>query len=463
MNKSLAVLLIVVILLTFAAPATGEAAQIVPPDPGLPGPFPVAQDDFTLQTLGATIFYPGANGVVAEGGPFPGLVLGHGFARSRAQHVNNGLFLASHGFIVVTVNFPNPLAPDFEAWAAQISAALDWMEVQNADPLSPFFGKIDTDRFGVLGHSAGGMAAWVAASQDSRIKATMPLDPVPATGADLTALGAAVTNPSGWTGAPGSSCNASASYNQFYPLVQASHKAKYIVTDATHCDFEDPTNVLCTLVCGSASEARRQIWRRYTVSWLNYYLKGDTDYYYYIIGAGLVDDLAAGRLTTATALNTQPRNAGVQAATNGGGAALSWLPYPVTPVAGYDVYRRLLPDPTPVLVASVGVTGAFTDTGLRAGQYEYALLSRDTAGNPHQPLALPVLDVPCYEYDVAPADCDGLVDALDIQAVALAWQTVPGQPAYNPRYDVDGDQVITIVDVQMVAAQWGWPSAAQQP
>ncbi|MCB0239130.1 MAG: hypothetical protein KDH08_10915, partial [Anaerolineae bacterium] len=76
MNKSLAVLLIVVILLTFAAPATGEAAQIVPPDPGLPGPFPVAQDDFTLQTLGATIFYPGANGVVAEGGPFPGLVLG---------------------------------------------------------------------------------------------------------------------------------------------------------------------------------------------------------------------------------------------------------------------------------------------------------------------------------------------------------------------------------------------------
>ncbi|MCB0239131.1 MAG: hypothetical protein KDH08_10920, partial [Anaerolineae bacterium] len=85
--------------------------------------------------------------------------------------------------IVVTVNFPNPLAPDFEAWAAQISAALDWMDVQNADPLSPFFGKIDADRFGVLGHSAGGMAAWVAASQDSRIKATMPLDPVPATGA----------------------------------------------------------------------------------------------------------------------------------------------------------------------------------------------------------------------------------------------------------------------------------------
>lgn len=462
MKPTFLALLIVVMLVAAAGPATSQA-QTIPPDPGLPGPYPVAQDDFTLQGLGATLFYPGAAGSVADGGPFPGLVLGHGFARSRAQHVNNAVFLASHGYIVVTVNFPNPLAPDFDAWAAQISTALDWMEAQNSDPVSPLSGQIDTDRFGVLGHSAGGMATWVAASQDSRIKATMPLDPVPGGGADLAALGAAVTNPSGWTGAPGSSCNASASYNQFYPLVQASHKAQYIVADATHCDFEDPTNFLCTAVCGSASEARRQAWRRYAVSWLNYYLKGDTDYYYYIIGAGLVDDLANGRLTNTTALNTRPRAASATVAANGGSVGLRWLPYPVTPVAGYDMYRRRLPEPAPLLIASLDVTGVFTDSGLPAGQYEYALLSRDTGGNLHQPIVLPVLDAPCYQFDVAPATCDGLVDALDIQAVALAWQSSPGQPTYDPRYDVDGDQTITIVDVQTFAAQWGWPSLAQQP
>lgn len=462
MKKLFLVSLVVLGLMTVIRPSPSYA-QVVPPDPGLPGPYPVAQDDFTLQGLGATVFSPDVGGAVASGSPFPGLVLGHGFARSRAQHVNNAVFLASHGYVVVTVNFPNPLAPDFDAWAAQISAALDWMEAQNSDPISSLFGQIDTDRFGVLGHSAGGMAAWVAASQDSRIKATMPLDPVPGGGADLTALGAAVTNPSGWTGAPASSCNANASYNQFYPLVQASHKAQYIVTDATHCDFEDPTNVLCTLVCGNASDVRRQVWRRYTVSWLNYYLKGDTDYYYYIIGAGLVDDLASGRLTNTTALNTRPRDASATVAPSGGSVDLTWLPYPVTPVAGYDVYRRLLPEPAPVLVASIGVTGVFTDTGLPAGQYEYALLSRDTGGNLHQPIALPALDVPCYEFDVAPVACDGVVDAMDIQAVALAWQSTAGQPAYDPRYDVDGDQTITIVDVQTFAAQWGWPSLTQQP
>ena len=46
---------------------------------------------------------------------------------------------------------------------------------------------------------------------------------------------------------------------------------------------------------------------------------------------------------------------------------------------------------------------------------------------------------------------------------AKAWQSAAGQPGYDPRFDADGDQPITVVDVQSFAAQWGWPSAAQQP
>ncbi len=214
-SKQVMSALIVVFLAASIVPAPG-LAQSTPPDPGLPGPFPVDQFSFTLQSLGATVFYPGVAGVMAAGGPFPGLVVGHGFARTRAQHANNGAFLASHGTIVVTVDFPNPLSPDFDAWAAQISAALDWMEAENVAPASRFHNQIDVSRFGVLGHSAGGMATWVAAGQDSRIKAIMPLDPVPGQGADPNALGAGLTMPSAWVAAPGSSCNASASYQQVY-------------------------------------------------------------------------------------------------------------------------------------------------------------------------------------------------------------------------------------------------------
>jgi dienelactone hydrolase len=451
-------ILLAIVLVLAALPAFGGHAQGVPADPGLPGPYPTDQFDFTLQGLGATVFYPGTAGTVAAGGPFSGLVLGHGFARARAQHANNGVFLASHGYVVVTVDFPNPLSPDFDAWAAQISAALDWLEAQNADPASRFYQQIAADRLGALGHSAGGMATWVAAGQDSRIKANMPLDPVPANDADLPALGAGLAVPSGWTGAPGSSCNANASYGQFYPLVAAGHKAQYIISSATHCDFEDPTNFLCTLTCGGTSDARRQVWRRYTVAWFKYYLDGETGYFHYLHGDGLANDLAAGRLTGATARNTEPRNGNVLAAPNGGAVSLNWQPYPATPLAGYSIYRRLLPDPDGQLVAATGMSGSFDDVGLPAGQYEYTLRTRDTAGNQHQPVVLPPLDVPCYTFDVAPAVCDGQVNALDIQAVAAAWQIAAGQPGYDPRFNVDGDQVITVVDVQTFAAQWGWPA-----
>ena len=460
---TLRVILLAAMLLASPWAAPASRAQSVPPDPGLAGSYPVDQFNFTLQSLGATVFYPGAGGVVASGGPYSGVVLGHGFGRARAQHVNNGIFLASHGFVVVTVDFPNPFSPDFNAWAAQISAALDWLEAQNADPASRFYGRIAVNRLGVLGHSAGGMAAWVAAGQDSRIKAVMPLDPVPGSGADLTALGAGLTVPSGWTGAPGSSCNSSASYSQLYPLVAAAHKAQYIVSNATHCDFEDPTNFLCTLNCGGTSDARRQVWRRYTVAWLKYYLNGDTAYYYYLHGNGLTADLTAGRLTNNTARNTEPRNASATAPADGGSALLSWQPYPVTPLAGYNVYRRRLPDPTPQQIATLGMTGVYLDSGLTAGQYEYVLRSRDTAGNEHQPVTLPLLTVACYRFDVAPNPCDGQVDLMDVEAVALAWLSTVGQPGYNARYDFDGDQAITVVDVQTVAAHWGWPGSGAAP
>lgn len=456
-RRRLAPFLLALVLAFTTMPAFDGRAQGVPTDPGLPGPYATEQFNFTLQGLGATVFYPGAGGAVAAGGPFPGLVLGHGFARARAQHVNNGAFLASHGYIVVTVDFPNPFSPDFDAWAGQISAALDWLTAQNADSASRFYQQIAVDRLGALGHSAGGMATWVAAGQDSRIKATMPLDPVPANGADLPALGAGLVAPSGWTGAPGSSCNASASYNQLYPLTAASHKAQYIVSNATHCDFEDPSNFLCTLTCGGTSDARRQVWRRYTVAWFKYYLDGNTGYFHYLHGDGLAADLAAGRLTGATARNTEPRDASAAVAVSGGAALLNWQPYPRTPLAGYSIYRRQLPDPVFQPIASPGTIGEYLDIGLPAGQYEYVLRSRDSAGNEHQPLTLPVQEVPCYDLDVAPTDCDGQINVLDIQAVALAWPSTAGQPGFAPRLDVNGDQAITVADVQTVAGRWGWP------
>lgn len=61
----------------------------------------------------------------------------------------------------------------------------------------------------------------------------------------------------------------------------------------------------------------------------------------------------------------------------------------------------------------------------------------------------------CYWADL---NCDDQVSVSDIAAEAMHWQTSDGQWDYSPVYDSNGDNVVDIVDVQAVAAQWGWTS-----
>lgn len=59
----------------------------------------------------------------------------------------------------------------------------------------------------------------------------------------------------------------------------------------------------------------------------------------------------------------------------------------------------------------------------------------------------------CYWADL---DCDDLVGVSDVSIEASHWQASAGQWNYSLVYDVDESGVIDIVDVQAVAAQWGW-------
>ncbi|MEZ4767120.1 MAG: M28 family peptidase [Caldilineales bacterium] len=61
----------------------------------------------------------------------------------------------------------------------------------------------------------------------------------------------------------------------------------------------------------------------------------------------------------------------------------------------------------------------------------------------------------CYWADL---NCDDQVTVTDITTEAAHWQSSDGQWNYSPVYDPDGDDDVDIVDVQLLAAQWGWTS-----
>jgi hypothetical protein len=53
-------------------------------------------------------------------------------------------------------------------------------------------------------------------------------------------------------------------------------------------------------------------------------------------------------------------------------------------------------------------------------------------------------------------DCNHFVEVKDILNVALAYGSYPGDPRYNPNYDINNDAFIDIKDVLATALNFGW-------
>lgn len=164
-----------------------------------PGPLPVgsaerrfvdasrptdANGDFAgalTRTLEATLWYPDG-----KPGSHPLLVYSHGFMSMRGENVPLAQLLASHGYVVVSVDYPltngsapgGPNVADVVNQPADVRFVIDevlgWDESER-----PFAGTIDRDRIGVLGLSLGGLTTTLAAYhprlRDPRIRAALSI------------------------------------------------------------------------------------------------------------------------------------------------------------------------------------------------------------------------------------------------------------------------------------------------
>jgi len=140
------------ISLTFAAEA---AAQ----DYAAPGPEAFTTTDFangTAGSLGGKLVVPN------RAGKYPLLVNTHGFSGNAAQQLGWGEHFASYGFVAVVPSMPGGLPPDHRGNGDIIRA----LALLFSDPthVSPAQGKVDVERIGLSGHSAGGLQTTFAAA-----------------------------------------------------------------------------------------------------------------------------------------------------------------------------------------------------------------------------------------------------------------------------------------------------------
>jgi hypothetical protein len=74
--------------------------------------------------------------------------------------------MASQGFVIVGIR-------ESTGDAVLMSAAIDWLEDQAANPSSPMHDRLILDRVGVFGHSMGGLSSEAIAQTDKRVSTAL--------------------------------------------------------------------------------------------------------------------------------------------------------------------------------------------------------------------------------------------------------------------------------------------------
>ncbi|MDD5222927.1 MAG: hypothetical protein PHE84_02980 [bacterium] len=146
------------------------------------------------RTLVVDIRYPSTTGgkgstLDLSRGPYPLIVLSHGYMAQGRLYSFFTNHLASYGYVIAAPDFPltNLAAPgganpaDVLNQPGDVSFVMDRMLDFSANPGHLLAGSIDPDRIGVAGHSLGGFTTLVVTFSpvygDDRIKASMPMAP----------------------------------------------------------------------------------------------------------------------------------------------------------------------------------------------------------------------------------------------------------------------------------------------
>jgi MYXO-CTERM domain-containing protein len=205
-------------------------------------------------------------------GPAPVVAVGHGFPRSKANMVGWGQELARRGYVVAVPSFPFG-APDHAGNAKILAGLLAWMVTQGQSAGSLLFGRVDGERRGVVGYSAGGLSAVLAAADEPSIDVVVGLDPVDVGGAGQQAA-PKLQVPVTFIRAEAHACNSNGNAAQIFAALTVPRLSLQVI-GGTHCDGESPADPLCALTCGAQDAQRHARFRRYAFATLDHVLLCD--------------------------------------------------------------------------------------------------------------------------------------------------------------------------------------------
>lgn len=283
-------------------------------DPAADGPYTyeVLDDVVQVAATGSSVPVHCAFPTAGPGaGPFPVILVAHGFQLPPSQYYSYVYRLATFGYVAVAVDFPaGMMAANHVRNAQDVLGALDWAAAK-----PELSGQADTALAGATGHSLGGKVSLLAATMDSRIKAAITLDPVdtatacdPALCPDVSAM-MPIPIPTGFigetldsTGFPQACAPAADNFLTFYAGTSPPSLLVEVL-GAAHMSFlDDPGSCgMPCLLCQQATVSNDEVTalsRAFVVAFYERHLKGNAGYDTYLTGAEAQARYVASGLAT---------------------------------------------------------------------------------------------------------------------------------------------------------------------
>jgi len=205
--------------------------------------------------------------------PFPGVVVIPGFTEAQNAINQWGTFLASHGFVVMTVDtaasgVANTGVPP-AARAQGLWEGVTTLKAENTRSGSPIAGQLDTARMVVMGHSMGGGGTMLAANAHPDLKAAIGLCP----------WNPGVTYPQDTV--PSLFFDGSADILVAPSQSTAEYQSIPTTTQKAYVEFTGGSHFVANTPLGTA--ASDKIVARIGLSWLEVHVIGDSRYQQFIV------------------------------------------------------------------------------------------------------------------------------------------------------------------------------------
>jgi len=243
----------------------------------------VFHDSIRNRNISTEIYYPADNSGEDEPvsiGDFPVIVFGHGFLMGWDSYQNFWTEIVPNGYVICFPTTEMGIITDHQQFGQDLKFLVTQMQIETQDSSSLFFNSLAPET-GLMGHSMGGGATFLAAESNSNIHA-------------LINFAAAETNPSAISAASGitvpslvfsgdDDCVAPpiGHQNIMYDSLNSNCKTQIKIIDGGHCFFAD-ANSACSLgesFCNgnlNITRAEQQaVTNDFLNLWLDYSLKGN--------------------------------------------------------------------------------------------------------------------------------------------------------------------------------------------